>query len=76
MVITLKNVPKDLAHRIKSQAKVHHRSMQGELMSILEQAVPARPKMTVKELADWVRARGISSPSESAQMVREMRDGR
>ena len=74
MVITVKNVPRSLAARLKARAKEHHRSMQGEVMDILEAAAGGR--MGVGELAAWVRKKGIRSPSESAKIVREMRDAR
>jgi len=76
VVITIKNVPKGMAVQLKARAKGNHRSMQGEAMSILESALTLRPKMAVEDIVARVRARGLRSPSESAKIVREMRDAR
>jgi plasmid stability protein len=44
--LSIKDVPRDLAERLRQRAARHHRSLQGELMSIIEQAAaepgPAR----------------------------------
>ena len=36
--LSIKNVPDDLAARLRSQAAQHHRSLQGHLLAILEEA--------------------------------------
>lgn len=37
--LTIKDVPEPLAEQLRQRAARHHRSLQGELMSIIEQAV-------------------------------------
>jgi plasmid stability protein len=37
--LSIKNVPEALADALRARAQAHHRSLQGELMSILEAAV-------------------------------------
>ncbi|MBN2700607.1 MAG: Arc family DNA-binding protein [Methylothermaceae bacterium] len=37
--ITLKNIPDDLYRRLKETAKAHHRSINGEVIVCLEQAL-------------------------------------
>jgi plasmid stability protein len=34
--LSIKNVPEDLAERLRERAKRNHRSLQGELLAILE----------------------------------------
>ncbi|MHB8777835.1 MAG: FitA-like ribbon-helix-helix domain-containing protein [Anaerolineales bacterium] len=41
--ITIKNIPEEIYERIKTQAKVNHRSINGEILSILEQAISIPP---------------------------------
>lgn len=41
--ITVKNIPEQIYERIKAQAKANHRSVNGEILSILEQAVSLPP---------------------------------
>ncbi|MGA1287487.1 MAG: FitA-like ribbon-helix-helix domain-containing protein [Rubrivivax sp.] len=41
--LSVKDVPDDLAQRLRERAARNHRSLQGELMAIIEQAVAAGP---------------------------------
>ena len=72
--ISIKNVPDELADRLRKRAERNHRSLQGELLEILEGAVPAR--LSVREVVERARALGLKTRSESTQIVRRMRDGR
>ena len=50
--LSIKNVPESLADALRARAESHHRSLQGELMSILEAAVG--PGMTAQQtLAEY-----------------------
>lgn len=73
VTLSIKNVPDKLADRLRKRAASHHRSLQGELMAILEEA--AQPTITIDELAEKVRALGLRTPSESVAMIRAVRDG-
>ncbi len=73
--LSIKNVPDDLAKRLRERAKENHRSLQGELMSLLEAAVFPR-RLTVQELRSEVKALGLRTGSESVEMIREDRDAR
>lgn len=72
--LSIKRVPDELAERLRKRAKRNHRSLQGELHAILEEAARERRKLTVDDLLDWNQRRGISSPATSTQMIREDRD--
>ena len=43
ITVTIKNIPAQIYERIKAQAKANHRSINGEILSILEQAVSLPP---------------------------------
>lgn len=43
VTVTIKNIPEEVYERIKTQAKVNHRSINGEILSILEQAISLAP---------------------------------
>lgn len=73
VTLSVKNVPKDLARRLKERAARNHRSLQGELLAILTDAGHVT---TVTELSALVRRMGLKTPAESAMMVREDRHGR
>jgi len=73
--ISVKNVPDDILARLKDRAARNHRSLQGEILSLLEEAV--RPKhMSLKELKEKVEAMNLKTQDEATEMIRELRDGR
>jgi plasmid stability protein len=72
--LSIKNVPEDVVARLKEQAKRNHRSLQGELRSVIEASLPKRGTLTLEEISRRNKERGFASPSESTQMVREDRD--
>ena len=102
VTLTIKQVPERLAQKIRTRAANNRRSMQGELLVILDEAVaetnvvrepePARyevkagvvpdktpahgRRLTLREL--WARSRRLGRPSqsESAEIVRKLRDER
>ena len=71
VTLSVKNVPKDLAKRLRERAARNHRSLQGELLAILTEAGTVT---TVSDLAALVKRIGLRSPSESAAMIRADRD--
>lgn len=71
VTLSVKNVPVDLAKRLKARAERNRRSLQGELYDILEQASRT---MTIQDLVALSKRLGLKTPSESAQMIREDRD--
>jgi hypothetical protein len=102
VTLTIKQVPERLAERLRARATSNRRSMQGELLVILEEAMAEPPtlrepqpspydakrersskkvpthgrRLTLREL--WARSRrlGGKSESESAEIIRKLRDGR
>jgi plasmid stability protein len=74
--LSIKNAPDMVVQRLRQRAERHHRSLQGELMAIIEAAVREdRPAGLVDILAE-IRALGLQTPSEAADLVRADRDGR
>jgi plasmid stability protein len=73
--LSIKRVPDRIVAKLRRRAMAHHRSMQGELLSLLEEAVePGR--LTVEELRREIKKLGLSTPDEGTAMVREDRDAR
>lgn len=73
--LSIKNVPEEKVELLKKRAKSNHRSLQGELMAIIEDAVNrARQPITIEELIERGRRAGLSTPSDSVRMIREDRD--
>ena len=74
--LSVKKVPDDVAERLRARAKRNHRSLQGELLCILEEAATRRNDMTIQELLRRGRARGVSTPDKSTAWIRQWRDER
>lgn len=76
--ISIKNVPKKKVDQLKLRAKRNHRSLQGELLAIIDQATEMAPPpggwISPRELFERGKALGINTPSDSVRMVREDRD--
>ena len=73
---SIKNVPDDLAERLRDRAKQSHRSLQGELMIILEEAVGDSGGMSPIEALAMVRSLGVNTGEDAETIVRASRDGR
>ena len=72
--LSIKNVPDALAERLRERAERNRRSLQGELLVILEEA--AATGIRPGEALERVRALGLRTPSESTRLIREMRNAR
>ena len=73
--LSVKNVPDDLAERLRKRAQRHHRSLQGELLVILEEATgPTR--LSVDEAEQRLRVLDFSTGDDSTAWVRGLRDAR
>ena len=75
MNLSIKNVPEDLVARLRDRAKQHHRSLQGELLAILEDTLSSTP-LTVYVAYRRVRQPDFMTGDEVVRMVREDRDAR
>jgi plasmid stability protein len=73
--VSIKNVPEPLLVRLRARASQHHRSLQGELLAILEAAVAPRP-LTVEQLRQRIKELGLPATGDSTAMIREDRDAR
>lgn len=74
--LSIKNAPDEIVHRLKERAARHHRSLQGELLAIIEEAVREPHRLTPEEVLAEVRRLGIQTPSEAAALIRADRDER
>ncbi len=87
--LSVKNVPDDLAELLRRRAAGNHRSLQKELLSILEAAVvrgtatrgtgakaPQRHVLTIEQLADLARKLFPRGTESSVDYIRQMRESR
>ena len=75
LTLSIKKVPESVVKRLKRRAVKHKRSLQGELMAVLEEAT-SPTHLTIDELRETVRRFGPPIPGDSAKIIRADRDAR
>ncbi len=76
VTLSIKNAPDDIVQRLKTRARKNHRSLQGEILAILERAVGETRPLTIREVMEEVRREGLTTPSDSVEIIRHDRDSR
>ncbi|MFN7752144.1 MAG: FitA-like ribbon-helix-helix domain-containing protein [Pseudomonadota bacterium] len=85
--LSVKNVPDALAQRLRERARRNRRSLQRELLAILEEAAgecgaapsgdaPAAGALTVTQVSERAAALFPGGTRSSIGYIRELRDGR
>jgi plasmid stability protein len=74
--LSIKNAPDHVVQRLRQRAEQHHRSLQGELLAIIEAAVREDQPSTPAEILGQIRRLGLQTPSEAVAIIRAERDGR
>lgn len=76
MNLSIKNVPEDIVVLLRERARGRHRSLQGELLAIVEAAAHERQPSGPREVLAKVRGLGLRTPAETVSIVRSDRDRR
>ena len=71
--LSIKNVADHIYDQLRRRAKKNHRSLQGELLAIIEESLIENETITPEALLAKVHASGLATPSESVQFVRQDR---
>ena len=74
--LTIKNTPQEYVIKLRQRAKQNHRSLQGELMRILEQALFNNEKLNNEQAIAAIQEMSLKSKANSTRWVREERDAR
>ncbi len=74
--LSIKNVPDHVAQRLRERAARNHRSLQKELLTIVEVAAGDAEFATVDGLLAGARARGLTPSDEATDILRASRDRR
>ncbi len=74
--LSIKDVPDEILVRLRARAHRNHRSLQKELLAIVEAAAFGEAESTVDELLEQVRESGLETPNEGTGWIRGLRDGR
>jgi plasmid stability protein len=74
--LSIKNVPDEVVERLRARAARNRRSLQGELLDLIERAVDELPTISAREVYERVRKLNLPEGENSADIIREMRDAR
>jgi antitoxin FitA len=74
--LSIKSVPDDVVECLRARAARHHRSLQGALLAIIEDAVPPPASLTPRDVLAQVRRLALETPAEAAAIIRADRDDR
>jgi plasmid stability protein len=74
--LSIKNAPEHIVTRLKERAKHNHRSLQGELLAIIESAVEAQHPVSPQGVLAEIKRLKLRTPAESVRIIRRDRNGR
>jgi len=74
--ISIKGLPDALVEELRRRAAQHNRSLESEVVAILQASVSSDRDLAINGLLAKVQALGLRTPAESAAIVREDRDAR
>lgn len=75
MNLTIKEVPASLHHKLKAQADTHNRSLNREVIDILEKAVLSQPVDVEALLAEVASIRSrVTGPPLTEELLRQARN--
>jgi plasmid stability protein len=72
--LSIKNVDERIVERLRQRAARNHRSLQGELLAIIEEQALASAHLTPSDALRQARQRGLKTPREAVRMVRADRN--
>ena len=74
--LSIKNVPDEVVERLRARAARNRRSLQGELLDLIERAADEIPTISAREVYDRIRKLNLPAGESSADIIRDMRDAR
>jgi plasmid stability protein len=74
--LSIKNVPDAVVERLRARAARNRRSLQGELLDLIERAADEVPLISAREVYDRIRKLNLPAGENSADIIRAMRDAR
>lgn len=74
--LSIENAPDEIVGRLRERASRHRRTLQGEVLAILEESLRSDERLSPDDVLAEVRRLGLHTPTESAAMIRADRDAR
>jgi antitoxin FitA len=72
--LSIKSVPEDQVRRLRERAKANHRSLQGELRALIDEATGTPRRLGIDEIVARVTGLNLTRRDEAARLIREDRD--
>jgi hypothetical protein len=76
--LSIKNVPDEVVDQLRKRAAFNRRSLQGELLAIVEAVAREHQRrvVTIDDLYEWAKAQNFPPMGDSAAQIREAREER
>ena len=74
--LSIKNVPEAVVDRLRERAKRNRRSLQGELLDLVERAAQEAPILSARMVFDRIKKLNLPKGPSSVDIIRKMRDAR
>ena len=74
--LSIKNVSDQVVERLRARAARNRRSLQGELLDLIERAADDVPTISARAVYDRIRKLNLPAGESSAEIIRDMRDAR
>ena len=74
--LSIKNVPDAIVDRLRERAKRNRRSLQGELLDVVERAAQELPILSARDVYERIRKLDLPKGPSSVAIIRKMRDAR
>lgn len=74
--LSIKNVPDDVVERLRARAARNRRSLQGELLDLIERAADELPTISARDVYERVRKLNLPAGESATDIIRDLRDGR
>ena len=74
--LSIKNVPEAIVERLRDRAKRNRRSLQGELLDVVERAAQEPPILSARNVYERIKKLNLPKGPSSVGIIRKMRDAR
>ncbi len=74
--LSIKNVPEAVVERLRKRAERNRRSLQGELLDLVERAADETPLLTLREIYERAKKLNLPKGESAVDIIRKMRDER
>jgi len=74
--LSIKNVPDEVVERLRARAARNRRSLQGELLALVERAAEEVPTISARDVYARIKQLNLPEGDRAVDIIRELRDGR